>query len=87
LLGKASGCGSGWGEAEQLAAIFCPRDTQGRAWRSFSQRRPARSPAANAALEMHIWRTDAACPTSRAVPFAAISSNARSTAVCSTDAV
>ncbi len=36
------------------------------------------------ALEVHIWRTSAACPASSAVPFAAISSKARSTAVWST---
>ena len=34
------------------------------------------------APEVHIWRTSAACPASRAVPFAAISSRARSTAAC-----
>ena len=38
------------------------------------------------APEVHIWRTSEACPASSAVPFAAISSKARSTAVCSTDA-
>ena len=38
------------------------------------------------APEVHIWRTSAACPASSAVPFAAISSRARSTAACSTDA-
>ena len=37
------------------------------------------------APEVHIWRTSAACPASSAVPFAAISSKASSTAVCSTD--
>ena len=36
------------------------------------------------ALEVHIWRTSEACPASRAVPFAAISSTARCTAVSST---
>jgi hypothetical protein len=36
------------------------------------------------APEVHICRTNAACPASRAVPFAAISSKARSTAVDST---
>ena len=34
------------------------------------------------APEVHIWRTSAACPASSTVPFAAISSNARSTATC-----
>jgi hypothetical protein len=34
------------------------------------------------APDVHIWRTSAACPASSAVPFAAISSNARSTATC-----
>ena len=34
------------------------------------------------APEVHICRTRAACPVSRAVPFAAISSRARSTADC-----
>ncbi len=38
------------------------------------------------APEVHIWRTSAACPASSAVPFAAISSKARSTAAWSTDA-
>ena len=38
------------------------------------------------APEVHICRTSEACPASRTVPFAAISSKARSTAVCSTDA-
>ena len=33
------------------------------------------------APEVHICRTSAACPASRAVPFAAISSRARSTVV------
>ena len=36
------------------------------------------------APEVHICRTSAACPASRAVPFAAISSSARSTADSST---
>ena len=36
------------------------------------------------APELHIWRTSEACPASRAVPFAAISSTARSTADWST---
>ena len=36
------------------------------------------------APELHIWRTSAAWPASRAVPFAAISSRARSTAAWST---
>ena len=39
------------------------------------------------APEVHIWRTSAACPASSAVPFAAISSSARSTATWSTAAV
>ena len=34
------------------------------------------------APEVHICRTSDACPVSRAVPFAAISNRARSTAVC-----
>ena len=34
------------------------------------------------APEVHIWRTSDACPASSAVPFAAISSRARSTAAC-----
>ncbi len=61
------------------------RRESGHAWRSSSRRRPGRSPAAARAPEVHIWRTSEACPASSAVQFAAISSKASSTAVCSTD--
>jgi hypothetical protein len=83
LLAKNSGCRRGRGEADHLAAVLGPGESEGThggglpgASRGDRQLQPG--------TEVHICRTSAACPASRAVLFAAISSSARSTAGSST---
>jgi hypothetical protein len=84
VLCEDGGRGSRWSQADHLAAVFGPGQGEGAHGDCFpcasrGERKLQTCP------ELHIWRTMAACPASRAVPFAAISSRARSTAVCSRD--
>ena len=83
LLGEDGGRGSRGGEADHLAAILGPGEGEGAHGGGFASASGGDRQLTRA-LEVHIWRTSAACPASSAVPFAAISSNARSTATWST---
>jgi hypothetical protein len=80
LLAKNSGRRSRWGQADHLTAILGP----GRVRARMAVVLPAPAGAiasCSRAPEVHICQTIEACPASRAVPFAASSSSARSTAV------
>ena len=81
LLTENGGCGSGRGEADAPGRRLRSRPGLGHAWRWSSRRRRGRSRAAAAHRRCTSAGQVHACPRSRAVPFAAISSNARSTAV------
>jgi hypothetical protein len=78
LLGEDGGRGSRGGEADHLAAFFCPGEGQGAHGSGFASAGGSDRELQTSARRAHL--PDDACPASRGLPFAAISSNARSTA-------
>jgi hypothetical protein len=76
-------CGGGGGQPEYLAAAVAPRPSQGPHGGGLPA--PAGAIASCSRVpEVHMARTSAACPASKAFPFAADSSRAKSTVSAST---